>query len=216
MQEVTSTGLNSTSLSPDQVSAVLKDKELRSLRPGSDEYASALAKKFPVKATTPTESATVVITKTESANNDVSSSGDATGDSQNDDEAAGLSNRAKKRIDTLRARQTHIETENARLKAELEALKSNGKQPEKTATNTPQPSLVKFDKPKPVMDQFTTVSDFQEALTDWKFEKREFDQDQGKREQKSGSMLKKTSTLSKITERSWRKSMGLTMVLSDC
>lgn len=158
-------------LAPEIVRAVAKDPELRSLRPGSTEYQAAFTKKFGDKTdTTKTESAAV--TETERTETKEVSDEKTT---SNDDEGKTVSPRAEKRISKLTAEKKSLEARIAQLEAEGKTLKQAEKQAESEAPKTP---TSQFDKPKPKADDFKTVSDYVEAVADWKADKRDFEKEQ--------------------------------------
>ncbi|MGH7744491.1 MAG: hypothetical protein ACREQ5_06675, partial [Candidatus Dormibacteria bacterium] len=165
-------------LTPAQVSAVVMDPELRALRPGSPEYQAKLVAKFaPAKDTATVESTDTEQDDEESANDDVSEG--STPDEVSTDAKVTAKKGIDKRISNLTAKSKLLEEENAKLRADAEALKSAGKSKE---TPTSASNAVQYDAPKPKIDDFRTMSEFQEALTDWKIDKKEFDRDQSKRE----------------------------------
>lgn len=163
-------------LDPAIVRAVIKDPELRSLRPGSDEYQAAFTKKFGEgNDTKKAESAAVTTTESKTKKEVSGEDKTTTSTDDNDTERSELSKKAQKRFDKLNAEKKSLE---ARI-AELEAAGKTPKQAEKQAERETQaaPSST-FDKPKPKIEDFKLVSEYQEALTDWKLDKRDFDKDQ--------------------------------------
>lgn len=167
-------------LSREQLVSLVKDPELRKLRPGSTEYQAALNKKFGTSTSKPSESAPDASksqepTKSESK---VDSSGgqeppveDKTRDEKPD--------RLQSRFDKLTKRASDAEKRVKELETELNASKSapksDAKAPDSKATTEEAP---KFEKPKPDLSKFNNLVDYQEALTDWKLEKRDFEAEQ--------------------------------------
>jgi hypothetical protein len=162
-------------LDPAIVRAVTKDPELRSLRPGSAEYQAAFAKKFGESDTKKTESATVTTEKGQEAKTEVSGEGKTTTSTdENDTERSELSKKAQKRFDRITAEKKALE---ARI-AELEAAGKTSKQAEKQAEKEQAAPSSTFDKPKPKIEDFKRIDEYTEALSDWKYDKREFERDQ--------------------------------------
>jgi len=161
-------------LAPEIVRAVSKDPELRSLRPGSAEYKTAFEKKFP-NETKPVASETTGSKpeKVETKSDEVPA--DKTATSTDDDAGLAKGPRGKTRIKELIRESTELK---ARI-AELETAGKTPKQAEKQAeAETRQAPSSGFDKPKPKAADFKDLSDFNEALNEWQWEKRDFEREQ--------------------------------------
>ena len=158
------------------VRAVIKDPELRSLRPGSDEYKAAFAKKFSEgNDTKKTESAAETTTEAKTKKEVSGEEKTNTSTEDNDAGRSELSKKAQRRFDKLSAEKKALE---ARI-AELEEAGKTPKQAEKQAVKeTKQAPSSTFDTPRPDITKFETITEYQEALTDWKLDKREFEKDQ--------------------------------------
>lgn len=163
------------------VRAALKDKELRSLPPGSAQYQAAFTKKFGEQDTKKADSASVASTETKETKTEVSGE-EKTTTSTDDNETEGLGNRAKKKIAQLTKERNLEKAEKSKLEARIAELEAAGKTPKQAErqaeTETKQAPTSEFKAVKPKIEDFTTISEYTEALSDWKYDKREFEKDQ--------------------------------------
>jgi hypothetical protein len=167
MSDSNSNSSQNPALTPEQVSAVFNDKELRSLRPGSNEYQAAFAKKFGQDGKTTSASATEGSNdKDTSGTNEVSDQKSDASNNDKDDEFIGK--RGQRRFDKLHAENKKLSERLAQLE---NAGKSTGTEPKAQPTAQEQTT---FNKPKPKPEDFKFVVDYTDALTDWKLEKAEF------------------------------------------
>jgi hypothetical protein len=163
-------------LSKEIVSAIVSDKELRSLKPGSPEYKTAFDKKFSNKNDTSTSSESVTEGSNDKPQTKEASETRTEVSNEEDSEARKvLSKNAQKRFDKLVAERETTKSENAKLAARIAELEAAGKAKVETPKQeTKASSSEGFDKPKPKIDDFGTMADYQEALADWKYDQREF------------------------------------------
>lgn len=179
-----SAGNQAPSLNDENVSALLKenykeiseDKDLRQMKRGSPEFAAAVVEKFTKKNSAPTSA------KGDQEEDATSKTNSEQSESGSDDTEAGhgISDKAKKRITQLRARTTEAESELALLRKEVEELKKTKATPAQEQKPAKAKDESTFEAPKPKLDDFNSMTDFQEALTDWKIEKKEHDKEQTK------------------------------------
>jgi hypothetical protein len=173
-----SAGQEPVAFTKEQVSALATDKEFRRLKPGSPEYAAAVEKKFPTRASAPSSAsggkAPEASTKTAAE-----SQTPASGSPDPNETVEGLSPAAQKRLSQLAAREREHRTELENLrkwKAEREATETK----QTPAPKSPSPNGPQFDKPKPERSdpKFKTVAEYEDARLDWTAEKREFERTQ--------------------------------------
>jgi hypothetical protein len=180
-------------LSKEIVSAVVNDMELRALRPGSDEYKAAFEKKFPNKSTPKTASAPV--TNSEPVETKGSETKTEPSDTTSDDTEIVPSKRAQSRIDKLVKERNLEKAENAKLAARVAELEGKGKPVVKPAETAPPSNEPVYDKPKPKIGEFKNLEEYQDAFTDWKLEKRDFEREQkAKTVEAQGKMTKTFET----------------------
>jgi hypothetical protein len=177
-------------LTKEQVIAISQDKELRALKPGTEQYKAAFEKKFPSKSTKPSTPAGGMNGEQAETKNDAESGNTEASVDDDSGKKTIAKRKAKDRIGELVA-------EREALRAENEALKK-GKTPEAAKpTETPSPSA-KFDKPKPKREDFKSDAEFSDAQLDWKIDEREWKRDQ---EAKAKSAVESVKTkLTKFSE----------------
>jgi hypothetical protein len=166
-------------LTKEQVNAIASDKELRSLRPNSPEYAAAFEKKFPSKSTPKSTSAVDDSAKKVKAEVSGTNKDSETVDKTTTDD--GPSQRGiEKRIGKQKAELEMTRSENEKLKAELAALKSGGGG-KAQETKAPTQPTTQFNKPQPQRKDFKSDEEYQDAKVDWKFDKKDFEREHGAR-----------------------------------
>lgn len=159
----------------ENVSSIIKDPELRQLKPGSEEFKSGVNAKF-AKTNETSESETLEDTsKVEvKVQNDEEATANST-DEPNNNDKLNVSESTQKRFNKLHRERQEAREETERLRVQIAELTSGKTQPEKEVAKSAQSST--YDKAKPSIDAFPTMEDYYDALTDWKLEKREFDRD---------------------------------------
>ena len=158
MENVTNEQSNLDSLIKENVSEILKDPELRKLKPGSDEFKTGVETKFNNK-----DSASVTETSPKVK----------VEEGETDDEKVNVSHNVQKRFDKLTKQRQEAREEADKLKARIQELESKHTPKEEVKTQTiPESS---FNKSKPSMGDFDTLANYNEALWDWKAEKKDFD-----------------------------------------
>ena len=147
----------------DVVTEVIRDPELRKLP--IEEARKAAAEKLSAEKKTPESTA------------------DAEGDDQPSADEDSTEEKPKKSKSALEKRFSELaaQRDEARRKAEaLEArlaqLEAKTGQPKQQEDASWEPA--QFDKPKPKLDDFQSYAEYEEALVDWKLDKREFDAQQ--------------------------------------
>jgi hypothetical protein len=168
-------------LSREQVSVIVRDPELRKLKPGSEAYQAAFEKKFPKDGTPTSESASDGVGETVKTNKEASSQTDASDDKTNVDGDDALSARAQKRIAALVKERNLEKAERTKLETRIAELEKAGKTPvqaEKQATAEAKADTTGFTKPKPKLSDFKNLEDYNEAYFDWKTDKRDFEVEQ--------------------------------------
>lgn len=171
METVENTNASLATLVKENAGSIVKDTELRKMTPNSDEFAAAVKRKFDKTEPQSTESAPVENTvKVESENLEKASGEDD----------LSTSKAVKKRFDTLTGRAKSAEEERDKLRAEIEVLRAGTKSEEKPESKPVETktTVVGFDKPKPVIHDFETLPEYQEALADWKYDQRDFQRSQ--------------------------------------
>lgn len=189
------------------VSTLVNDLQLRRLTPGTAEYRTALAAKL---GKTPEASVTSTgggqkVEKTETV---VSTPASGETKTETVEDKAMWSARAQKRIEEALNDRTAAEKERDALKArvaELEGKKPTGETPTATPTGST------FDKPKPSREdpKFKTQADYEEALVDWKFEKKDFERDQASTARRIQEEQKADSDKFKAAGKELEKELGL-------
>jgi hypothetical protein len=154
----------------DVANAMVKDPEIRKLSPGSDEYNAAVTKLTENNAQAPASQ----------AKRDNSKSNDATVETDEGDQKKSSKSGLERRFSELTGERDEARRKASELESRLAALEAD----KGTTRNTePEQGFTgdTFPVQKPSVDNFNTYGDYQEALVDWKLEKKEFDRDQVKR-----------------------------------
>lgn len=141
------------------VESLLDDKELRKLPVGSNEFKAAVAAK-----------AAKTDANTDSADSETDQDDESSEDDESDEKEESKTSKPKKK--GVEKRINELVKEREALKKELEIAKINrgvDAQIEAVAEQTP------FEKAKPKFGDFDNIADYQEALVDWKLEKKEHD-----------------------------------------
>jgi hypothetical protein len=171
------TNVSSPEITREHVSAIVRDPELRKLKPGSPEYQTALAKKFPNDGTKPAASEPAISGGKAKTNNEAPAKAEASDDETIEGiDRNAVSTAVNKKIAKLiseRNAEMALRTNLEKRIAELEAAGKTPKQAEKQATVEVQGT--QFDKPKPKLGDFGNIEDYNDAYADWKFDKREFE-----------------------------------------
>jgi len=139
--------------SSEVANAIVKDPELRKMSPGSDEFNAAVTKLTEKSAQAPASEA-----KNETTNDEEPKKSSKSG--------------LEKRFSTLTSERDEARQKAADLEARLEALEKSKPEPVQKETELVNDS---YSKAKPDVADFDSYSDYQEALVDWKLEKKEFD-----------------------------------------
>jgi hypothetical protein len=165
-------------LTREQVSVIVRDPELRKLKPGSEAYQAAFEKKFPKDGTQTSESASDGNSDKVETNKKASGQTDASDDKTNvDGDDSALSAKAQKRIAALVRERNLEKAERTKLETRITELEKAGKTPvqaERQAT-----AEAKTDtKTKPKLVDFKNYDDYYEAMADWKFEQKEIEKEQ--------------------------------------
>lgn len=156
-------------LSKEQIYGLVQDKEFAKLKPGSDEYKAALNTKFGKKneeASSADDSETDQATGSE--DDDVSLETKSSND-KTKPETEKLSKGVQKRIDKLTARAKGQEEVNARLLAEIEALKNASG----SKTTEEKPAATKSSEGKPKMEDFDDMDEYFDAKYEWNEKQKE-------------------------------------------
>lgn len=165
------------------VESVLDDADLRKLPVGSEAFKAALAEKQSKMGQENDVTADDVDADQDESEEDVESEDDQTEKSQKPKRGM------VKRIEELVQEREAERRRAAELEARLAAYEAKGHTKADTG----------FDTPKPHPDNFDSVWEYTEALTDWKLEKREFDAQMKQVEREA--MTKQEQFLSDWTER---------------
>lgn len=173
---------------PSVVESLLDDAELRKLPVGSEEFKAAVAAKAAKTDANSEDSATE-----EADQDDESSESDA--DEAEDDEKD-ESKQSKPKKKGVEKRIGELVKEREALKRELDQLKY---QKTHKVEETAEVGESQFDKQKPKFGDFDNIADYQEALVDWKLEKKDFDNRVATEQQHS--QKKRDEVLSAWTER---------------
>jgi hypothetical protein len=144
---------------------LVRDPEVRKHAPGSDEYNAAVAKLTEKKT----------LEAAPGASEDLNAqTKKKSGLERRFSELTGERDQYKNRAAELEARLAQIEAERtAKAKDAVVDVESTSSA-ESTRDQFTAPDT-EFTKPKPSIDNFDTMADYQEALVDWKLEKKEFE-----------------------------------------
>jgi len=164
-------------LTREQVSVIVRDPELRKLRPGSSEYQTALAKKFPSDGTKPAASEPVVKSEKVKTNE-----APAKAEASDDETIEGIDRNAvstavNKKIAKLISERNAEMALRTSLEKRIADLENQGKTPKaaETQAKAEVQQGAKFDKAKPKLADFGNIEDYNDAYADWKYDKREFE-----------------------------------------
>lgn len=162
---------DSASNSAEVASAIVRDPEIRKLSPGSEEYTAAVTKLTENIAKAPASQAKSESVKdSDTGNDEDKKKSSKTGLERRFSEITGERDEARRKAADLESRL-----------AALEQTRSESKPVEKQSESS-EPRFIgeSFSVPKPELSKYDTYSDYQEAIVDWKFEKKEFDIEQKK------------------------------------
>lgn len=156
----------------DVVDTVLGDAELRKLPVGSDAFKAALSEKM--SKTDENHDAPAGDEESDQMSEDDVDEDDKSEDS--DEQQEPNQKKAKrgmlKRIEELVSEREAERRRATELEARLAAYEQKSKPEQEEASEG------KFDKAKPKMEHFDSIEDYYDALTDWKLEKRDFEEQQ--------------------------------------
>ena len=153
----------------DVANAIIKDPEIRKLSPGSEEYNAAVTKLTEKQVKAPASE----------TQRDNSKSTEATTETDEGDHKRSSKSGLERRFSELTGERDEARRKASELESRLAALEANNgttRKPEAETVFAPNA----FHEPKPSVEHFDTYGEFQEALVDWKLEKKEFDRDQVK------------------------------------
>lgn len=180
MPNETITNASLDNVSEVSVKELIRNKDLRSVKPGSEEYKAALAGKPADKNVESKESATKDPDLDEFAKKDEK---DTSAEKPKDPEELVDEGKKKpsrgiqKRFDELTKAEADAKARADALEAELAKVKAEKVAPVKQEA-PPASQGPEFSKPKPDYDNFNSPLEYQEALTDWKLEKYQWEQSQ--------------------------------------
>ena len=186
------TDIDISSLITDNKRAVAQDKELGSLKVGSEEFAAKVREKFGTK-----DSGSATETQ------DTSKDDKSINDKELDKDDSKIVPREQKRINKLIAEREQakrdLETERnqrADLEKRLKDLEGNHQKSDPAKTKaTVDTSTEKYGVPKPDVNTFTgTIAEYTEALAEWVADKKEFEREQKRQAETSDKQFKATIT----------------------
>jgi hypothetical protein len=154
---------------------VVKDPEIRKLSPGSEEFNAAVVRIQKDGPAEKSEEAPASDSKKETSKNKENSTEDKDEGETKKSSKSGLERRFSEitgERDEARRKAADLEDRLAKLEAAQGTKKESSSEP----SFTPQ----EFQKDKPGIEKFETYADYQEALVDWKLEKKEFELEQKK------------------------------------
>lgn len=155
------------------VENILEDADLRKLPVGSDAFKAALSEKM-------SKTDENVDTPAGDDDTDEVSDDEETDDTETDENADEAPQKKPKR--GMLKRIEELVKERSDLEQRLAAYEASQKV---TKTESTAPAHDTFDKPKPKFEQFDSIEDYTDAMTDWKLEKREHEANVAKAEQES-------------------------------
>jgi hypothetical protein len=147
----------------DIVGQLLKDKEIRKLSPGSDEYKVAFER---------------VSKGNEASEATAAAEGDDLASTETSEDGSVKARKPKgldRRFSELTSERDEARRKSAELEARLAELESKPNTKSEVVVST---STEAYNKEKPAVENFETYSEFQEALVDWKLDKKEWDAEQ--------------------------------------
>ena len=170
------------------IEVVLDNPEIRKMEPGSEAFQTAVNEKLAEAPEVPVTDKEAVV------------AADATPDADEVEVQEKSKKGFTKRIKHVLGERDTARADNARLAAELAALKATPPaQAVETHVQSPDYSQG-FDKAKPQSHEFNTLGEFTEALTDWKADQREFARSQEKQAERVQTEQRKVASAWDIRE----------------
>ena len=155
-------------MSMEVANAIVKDPEIRKMSPGTEEYTAAVERLTENTAKAPASQA-----KSESK--------DLSGEEDSDKKKSSKTG-LERRFSELTGERDEARRKAADLETRLAALEQSKSESSKPVEKVSEPTFIgeSFSVTKPDVGNYETYSDYQEALVDWKLEKKEFDIEQKK------------------------------------